>query len=361
MSQKESPFVQMVNEIVDYAILTMDKNGFVQNWNNGARRIKGYEASEIVGRNFEIFYTPEDKIANKHLDLLALATNEGRASDEGWRVKRSGELFWASVTITAIHDENNEIIGFSKVTRDLTERRNAELALKKQFEELANKNRELEQFAYIASHDLQEPLRTILNCSMILQRAHAEKLDDHGKKTLSFITDASNRMSGLIKGLLDYSRLGKESPLLRINPVAIIQEIQSDLALRIEETGATIQVGEIPPINGYETEFRALLQNLITNALKFRKPEVKPVINISASPKGSGWQFSIADNGIGIAEEHLDKVFKIFQRIHNRNQYEGHGIGLAHCQKIAELHRGTIWVESKLDVGSTFHFTVFTN
>lgn len=361
MSQKESPFIQMVNEIIDYAILTMDKNGNVQNWNNGARRIKGYEASEIIGRNFEIFYTPEDKLNNKHLDLLALASNEGRASDEGWRVKRSGERFWAHVTITAIHDENNEIIGFSKVTRDLTERRKSELALKEQFEELANKNRELEQFAYIASHDLQEPLRTILNCSMILSRAHADKLDDHGKKTLAFITDASSRMSQLIKGLLDYSRLGKESPLTRISPSTILQDIQSDLALRIEETGATIHVADLPAINGYETEFRALMQNLITNAIKFKKPDTKPVVNISASPKGAGWQFSIQDNGIGIAEEHLDKVFKIFQRIHNRNQYEGHGIGLAHCQKIAELHRGNIWVESKLDQGSTFHFTVFTN
>jgi PAS domain S-box-containing protein len=224
--------------------------------------------------------------------------------------------------------------------------------------ELAFHLQEIEQFTYIASHDLQEPLRTLTSFTQLIQEEYAGKLDEDGNKYIEFISKSAGRMSSLVKGLLDYSLLGKTSVMTMVDCNKIVADVIADMADAIRESNAIINVQELPLINGFSTELRLLFQNLITNSIKFQKKDVRPEINISAESEGSDWVFRIEDNGIGIEEKDIEKIFIIFKRMHNRNEYEGMGIGLAHCKKIVELHNGKIWVESTPGIGSVFIFSI---
>ena len=217
---------------------------------------------------------------------------------------------------------------------------------------------EIEQFTYIASHDLQEPLRTLTNFTKLIQEEYAGKLDDEGNKYIWFIAGSAGRMRELVTGLLEYSLLGKESVISKVDCNKIVEEVLSDLANSIDIANANITVHTLPSLNGYPTEVRLLFQNLINNAIKFRKKEVPTEIKVSAENRGKEWLFSIEDNGTGIKEQDKEKVFIIFKRMHNQKEYPGTGIGLAHCKKIVELHGGKIWVESNKEGGSTFRFTI---
>jgi signal transduction histidine kinase len=230
--------------------------------------------------------------------------------------------------------------------------------IKKQSLELESKNKELEQFVYIASHDLQEPVRTVSSLADFLSNDYEDKLDDSAKQSFDFIKEATARMSELIKGLLDYSRLGMypEVKLTDIND--LINSVLDDLGSSVRESGAKIHVGSLPVLNVYATELRLLFQNLISNAIKFRKKGIPPEISISANKGDGEWQFSVKDNGLGIETKYKEKIFEIFQRIHKRNEYEGAGIGLAHVKKIVNLHNGKIWLDSVPGIGSTFYFTL---
>lgn len=238
---------------------------------------------------------------------------------------------------------------------------NLERKVTQRTQELQSKNRELEQFAYVASHDLQEPLRTTTSFVNLFRSQYKEKLDDTADKYLDYIVQSSERMKVLVTDLLDYSRLGREKELQEVDSNLILKEVLADLHNVIHETNAEIKVGALPVLQAYPTEFKLLLQNLIINAIKFRKPGENPRIDIQADDAGGYWKFTVSDNGIGIEKKHQEKIFIIFQRLHNRTEYEGSGIGLAHCKKVAELHRGSIYVQSELGMGSRFIFTLFEN
>jgi signal transduction histidine kinase/ligand-binding sensor domain-containing protein len=224
--------------------------------------------------------------------------------------------------------------------------------------DLARKNIELEQFVYIASHDLREPLRTTASFVELFQQQYKGRLDEKADTYLSYITQSADRMKTLINDLLDYSRIGNHKDAERVDCSAILQEVQADLATAISEAGATITADPMPEINAYRTNLKQLFQNLLINAIKFRKKDTAPVIHIGAERKNGNWQFAFTDNGIGVAEKHKEKIFVIFQRLHTRKEYEGSGIGLAFCKKIVELHNGDIWLESELGKGCTFYFTI---
>ena len=224
--------------------------------------------------------------------------------------------------------------------------------------QLVQKNRELEQFAYVASHDLQEPLRTTSSFVELLQKDYKGKLDAKADKYLTFISQASDRMKVLIHDLLEYSRIGRKKELTPIDCNSLLREVVADLDLVIRENKAKVNFDRLPVINGYPTEMKQLFQNLVSNAIKFHKPDEHPQINISGIRENGHWRFVCEDNGIGIPQEHQERIFIIFQRLHTRSQYEGSGIGLANCKKIVELHGGNIWVESLPGEGSAFHFTI---
>ncbi|HTI09890.1 MAG TPA: ATP-binding protein [Puia sp.] len=224
--------------------------------------------------------------------------------------------------------------------------------------EIESKNKELEQFAYVASHDLQEPLRTISGFVELLQKQYRGKFDANADKLLDYISQASDRMKILIKDLLDYSRIGREKEIRQVDCNNLLAEVLADLDQIIKESGATVRTERLPVLHAYPTELKLLFQNLITNSIKFHKPGLAPAVAIGSEKENGHWKFTVRDNGIGIDRQFTERIFIIFQRLHNRTQYEGSGIGLAHCKKIAELHGGHIWVESEPGEGSRFFFTI---
>ena len=345
--------LRVIEELDDYAFLFIDRDGNIQTWNRGAEKIKGYLSEEIIGHNFRCFYTEEDLRQQKPDQLLQTALAEGKAQDEGWRIRKDGSRFLASVTIMAVRDDHGAIVGFGKLTRDLTQQRIAERA-----GVLEMRNRELEQFNYIASHDLQEPLRTVSNYIEILEEDHAAQLDDAAKAHLFTIKKATSRMRTLVRSLLGYSRLGPSSAIHEADCNVIMNHVLEDLTALIISCRATIKVSSLPVMRCYETEMRQLFQNLLVNALKFSKPDIFPDIRITVDTDTSFYTFHIADNGIGIDPKHFERIFFIFQRLNPTAQNEGDGIGLANCKKIAEMHGGTIWVDSAPGLGSTFHFKI---
>ena len=245
----------------------------------------------------------------------------------------------------------------------------AEKALRENYErakELENarrmverSNQELEQFAYVASHDLQEPLRMVASYCQLLERRFAEVVDDEGREFIAYAVDGAQRMQALINDLLTYSRVGRQEQ--RLEPVAtseILDKVRINLMTAIEESGADVSVGELPSVRGDASQLSRLFQNLIGNAIKFRGAD-PPEVAVTAEPEETGWWlFAIRDNGIGIDPRHADRVFAVFQRLHSRQEYPGTGIGLAVCRKIVERHGGRIWLESKPGEGTTFLFTL---
>ena len=242
------------------------------------------------------------------------------------------------------------------------------IEINNQAELLTSKNKELEQFAYITSHDLQEPLNTISSFINIIKDEYHSKFDDDGKQMLDFVKEGSIRMKKLIDALLQYSRLGRSKEYEFVNCTPLLDILTADMQSTIKSTNAKISYNGLPTIKGNEVELRLLFQNLISNGIKFRNPDTIPEIEIQCKEvcdtddaikkEQKFWVFSVTDNGIGIAKEYQDRVFAIFQRLHSRLEYEGSGIGLAHCKKIVEAHSGKIWFTSEQGVGTTFCFSI---
>ncbi len=224
---------------------------------------------------------------------------------------------------------------------------------------LTQSNAELEQFAYVASHDLKEPLRMVSSYVQLLERRYRDKLEGDGLEFINFAVDGVHRIEALITDLLEYSRIGRKgSPPALFDSAEAVSEALLNLEISLEECGATFTAGPMPTLRGEVSQFKRLMQNLIGNAIKYRAQGRKPEIGVNAELQGKFWKFSVADNGIGIESQFFDKIFQVFQRLHGRGQYDGTGIGLAVCKKVVECHGGEIWVESELGKGSTFFFTV---
>ena len=346
----------MVEEVEDYAILLLDVEGNIMSWNKGAEKIKGYTTEEITGKNFTVFYTEEDMQNRLPESLLSQAIANGRVRHTGWRVRKDGSRFWGSISITARHNKNGDVIGFIKVTRDLSYQKLLEESRRKYMLELENRSKEMEQLTYIASHDLQEPLRTIHGFTHLLADKCEDSLDEEGQMFMDVITQSVTRMQNLVKGILEYSLLGTDKTVSDIDCNQLVEDIKRDLSAIITAKKAVIEYEPLPVIRGYALELQQLFQNLINNAIKFSRNEMSPHINISVEKKENGWQFCIADNGIGIDSRYLHKIFQLFQRLNSRDRYEGTGIGLSYAKKIIELHDGIIWAESEREKGSRFYF-----
>ncbi|MBD0405307.1 CHASE3 domain-containing protein [Flammeovirga sp. EKP202] len=242
----------------------------------------------------------------------------------------------------------------------------SEIVLRKQIEKdlneikinLENRNKELEQFTYITSHDLQEPINSLISFSDLLNNEKS-KVSEVGQKSIEVISDSSYRMRDLIKELLEYSRIGKRTDETEIDVEVLISDVKTDLHSLVDKKQASVTyVGEPLKIKGYKFDLIKLFQNLIVNAIKYTEEQISPVVTINSEEHSDQYKFSVTDNGIGIEENHFDKIFKIFQRLHTRDQYSGTGIGLSHCQKVVELHNGKIWLTSQIGKGSTFYFTI---
>jgi PAS domain S-box-containing protein len=358
LRNSEERFRLMASGIKDYANVMLDPDGLVVSWNEGAERIKGYRAEEIIGQPFSRFYPAEDIHNGKPVRELALAAERGSFEDEGWRVRKDGTRFLANVVITALRDQNGRLRGFGKITRDITELKESEQHLGKTMAELKRSNDDLELFAYVASHDLQEPLRMVASYTQLLARRYKGRLDSDADEFIAYAVDGCNRMQELIQDLLSYSRVGANTDAMRQTSCedALARAVKN-LQATIEASKAIVEHDPLPVIDTDGTRLAQVFQNLIGNAIKYRGAEL-PQIHISARQAGREWIFSVRDNGMGIESQYFDRIFVIFQRLHGQKEYQGTGIGLAMCKKILDRLGGRIWVESQVTKGSTFYFAL---
>ena len=334
-----------------------DKNGNIKYVNKKYLMNFGYDRNELIKKK-DILINPE-YIEPSLFSEIQSFINKG----EIWEgiIKSNtkyGVSIWLESTIVPFKDENGDISEIFSIMYNVTQRVQAEEITKNYIKEIEYKNEELEQYTYITSHDLQEPLNTIIGYVDIFNEKYKSQFNDIDKKILGYLVDASQRMKVLIKNLLDYGRIGKNIKIEKIDCNTIIENIKKDLATTIEIKNAKISYKNLPTIYGEKINIHLLFQNLISNALKFIRKDTIPEISISSEENSDFWTLIVKDNGIGIEKKHLPKIFKIFQRLHNINEYEGTGIGLAHCKKIVDLHKGKIWVESSKNSGSTFYFTI---
>lgn len=350
LSKEYEHFFNNSNDLVCIA----NFQGYLEIINPKFVEILGYTEYEILSTKFFDFIHPDD-IESTLNEGRKLKTEERSLNFTNRYRKKDGSylvLEWTSKV-----DKFNDKIYAN--ARDITYRSKAEKTTRK-FAILESKRKEMEQFAYIASHDLREPLLNIKNYVDLFADEYRGKLDADSDEYLYRISRATQRMDELIKGLLDYSRLSKVKELQKVDCNEIMNEVLADLNLLIQNAEAKISVAKLPILMAYPLELKQLFQNLLTNAVKFKHKNIVPEINISAELKNDVWQFVFEDNGIGIEDADKEKIFDLFQRVHNRNEYEGSGIGLAYCKKIVELHHGNIWIDSTLEKGSSFYFTIST-
>jgi len=362
LREREEIFRLLVQGVEEYAIFLLDPSGRVVTWTEGARRLKGYTAEEAVGLPHAAFYPPEAVEEGRPAALLETALREGRAEDEGWRVRKDGSGFWADVVITPIRADGR-LLGFAKVTRDMTEKREAarrieELNedLRRRAAELAAANEELESFSYSVSHDLRAPLRSIDGFGQALLEDAGPALSDAARRDLDRIRAAARRMGELIDALLDLSRVGRR-PLRR--ETVDLSSLASAIAdeLRRTEPGRRVEfeIAENVRGEGDETLLRLVLQNLIANAWKFTAGREPARIAFGIGEDGA---YYVRDNGAGFDMAYAGHLFAPFHRLHGAAEFPGTGIGLATVDRIVRRHAGRVWADGEVGKGATFHFTL---
>jgi PAS domain S-box-containing protein len=357
---QEERYFRMINEVQDYAILRLSREGIIENWNSGAKKIKGYNAEEIIGEHFRIFYSPEDQENHLPEFLIQKAIDEGKAVHEGWRVRKDKTKFWGSILITALHDEGGQVVGFSKVTRDLTQMKIAEEKLlrytgniEKSNRELEEKNKQLESFNYIASHDLQEPIRKIK--TFISRLKEDESLALNAQTVISKIEKACIRMQDLINGLLLYCQADHQDNKEIFSLNSLLQDVISEINEQTELKEIVINKADLPSLKINKLQFRQVFYNILSNSIKYKKENVPLKLDIHYYLENSYHVLSFHDNGIGFEQAYADKIFGLFLRLHDNSTYAGTGLGLAICKKIVESHGGKISASGSLGKGATIN------
>jgi PAS domain S-box-containing protein len=364
----EERFRILVESVKDYAIFGLDWKGRILSWNAGAEAINGYQAEEIIGQHFSKFYPPEAIDYGWPEEELAKAAAEGRVEEEGWRVRKDGSRFWANVTITALRDASGKLIGFSKVSRDLTERKRAQEKLAEYNEqlqrtnsELQAANKELEAFSYSVSHDLRAPLRAIDGFSQILLDEYAVALPAEAQEFLHDVRTNTQCMGQLVDDLLALARLGRQP--LDTGPTdheEIVNSCLEELRRDRPDRSVDAVVGQLPSCSADSRLLKQVWMNLLSNAWKYTSRREAPRVEIGAEPDSDTPDpiYFVKDNGIGFDMRYADKLFGVFQRLHTADEYEGTGVGLAIVQRIIQRHGGRVWAQAQPDSGATFFFTL---
>jgi PAS domain S-box-containing protein len=353
--EKYRNIVETANE----GIYLMNDEDRVTYVNEKIVELSGYTIEEIVGRPVWDFISEESKpIAKKNLEKRLQGINE---SYELKLMRKDGSSRWAFLSAKPFFNKTGELTGYLGMFTDITKRKEAEEILRLKLEELTRSNAELEQFAYVSSHDLQEPLRMITSYLQLLQRRYEGNLDEKADRYIHFAVDGAFRMQNPINDLLEFSRVTtKTRELESVDCEPVLSQILSGLELFIKQNKVTVSHKPLPKVMADSTQLAQVFQNLIINGIKFHSEEA-PIINICVEKKESEWLFSVKDNGIGIDPQYSERIFEVFKRLHKKEEYPGTGIGLAVCKKIVERHGGHIWIESELGKGSTFYFTLPIN
>ncbi len=343
----------MQNEVFGYAGL--DRVGKICGWNRAAELITGYRPEEVIGKNVCLFFTPEDtalKVPDREMER---ALEMGKAEDQRWHLKKDGTRFWAAGAMTVSRDADGKVVGLSKIFRDDTVRKQTE-------DHIKSANADLNRFSYTVAHDLQQPLRTLTTYVELAFRKNLHSFDHESKEYVRIAVDASKRMRALISDLLALSKSDHKAELReRVDCNAIFEDAQANLQEHLNTARAVIAHSTFPTLPGVGSQLVQVFQNLLENAIKYRRPDVKLEIRVDAIHLPPFWRFSVSDNGVGIADVDKERIFGAFERAHSGKTESGSGLGLSICKNIVEQHGGTIWVESNAGHGSTFFFTLREN
>jgi PAS domain S-box-containing protein len=367
LRESEERFRLLVEGVQDYAIFMLSSQGHVVSWNKGAERIKGYKVDEIIGKHFSCFYPPEAIVQGKPEEELRTAIEQGHTGEEGWRVRKDGQQFWASVLITAIFDKGGCLQGFAKITRDMTEAKRSEqaiydknLKLEENACDLARSNSDLEAFGYSVSHDLRAPLRHIVGFVELLQKGAGPSLSEKNLRHLTTISQSATRMGNLIDDLLAFSHLGQsEIQKTEVNLDELVRETLEDFEAETTDRNIVWTINALRVVRADRALLRLVFVNLISNALKFSIGRAEAKIEIGCSPEVfNETVIFIRDNGAGFDPKYSEKLFGVFQRLHSQEEFEGTGIGLANVRRIIRRHGGRTWAEGSVDGGATFYFSI---
>jgi PAS domain S-box-containing protein len=351
---------QSLLEVAPDPIVIVDMQGAIAIVNRQTELVFGYAREELIGQPVEVL-VPDDlrtiHVAHRMRYSAEPRTRPMGAGLELFGRRKDGGRFPVEISLSPMYSDSETLI--VSIVRDITSSKQAEERLKASAAELERSNRELEQFAYVASHDLQEPLRMVASYTQLLARRYQGKLDADADEFIGFAVDGALRMQELINDLLTYSRAGSRALELRaVDTNRTVDRVIGDLGGAMLDSAASVTRDELPTVQADATQLEQLFQNLIANGIKFRRPDVPPEVHISARRSPAAWSFAVRDNGIGIEPQYLDRIFILFQRLHSRAEYPGTGIGLAICKKIVERHGGTLTVQSRPGQGTTFEFTL---
>jgi PAS domain S-box-containing protein len=370
-TQELKRYQMLVESVRDYAIFLLDKDGYVTSWNKGAERLKGYKPKEIIGRHFSTFYTEKDKSAHRPENELKIAARVGRVEDEGWRVRKDGNKFWANVIITALRDHKGKLWGYAKVTRDLTDRKVSEDRLRMAYESLAEQQEELkllnkskDEFISLASHQLRTPATGVKQYLGMLLEGYAGELSEQQLDILQKAYDSNTRQLATVNDLLRVAQVDSGKIVLNLrltNITDLIEDVIDEQAdsFKLRKQSVRIQKPtRSAHVNVDAVRLRMALENLIDNASKYT-PE-RGTITIIAKFTKTDLKITIQDTGVGISSKDINGLFTKFFRIPNKlsSAQNGSGLGLYWAKKIAELHNGTLTVESRPGHGSAFTITI---
>lgn len=336
LRESEQRFRILVAQVVDYAIIALDAQGVIQTWNAGAETMKGYTAAEAIGQHFSVFYLPEDRRAGLPLRLLDEARSLGRVQNSGWRVRKDGSRFWGDVTLTALHDQSGLLVGFAKVTRDMTERHQFEAAR--------------EAFLAAVTHDLRTPLTAIKGFAELLSAVDEDKRNEMTERI-----DANvDRLTSLIDSIVDHTKLHADAWLLHVEPLtlrAVTESCLSDLGPTLSRHDVVLEGGS-GPVVGDRRALERVINNLVGNAVKYSPAGSRVVIRIETTMASSSLR--VSDQGRGVAPEDVEAVFEEFQQGRLAHQdIHGAGIGLSSVKKLVSMHGGQVWMESQVGIGTT--------
>ncbi|MFZ0520688.1 MAG: PAS domain S-box protein [Candidatus Acidiferrales bacterium] len=366
LHEREVHFRLLIDAVKDYAIVSLDSGGVITSWNSGAQRLKGYAAEEMLGQHVSRLYPPEDLTEGKLDDELLQAEALGHVEDQGWRMRKDGSRFWAEVVTTALRNAGGTLVGFIKIDRDITARREADehiqrlnLELSQRVLELGTVNQELESFSYSVSHDLRAPLRHVDGFARILKEEFAADIPEEGLRYVDRILNAATNMGHLVDDLLNLARIGRQELKREKTEMGdLVKQVIADLPLESRERAIEWRVESLPEMDCDPGLVKLVLTNLLSNAAKFTRNRPVAIIEIGSALTDGRLAISVRDNGVGFDPQYADKLFGVFQRLHRQEDFEGTGVGLATVQRIVRRHGGEIWAQSKPGCGAEFSFTL---